>query len=343
LAVTSVAMPSDESAVYSGSKDNAVLCWDVETGTRRSTLRRPWTHRDGAGKPALAGEVLAVAVSPDGRFVVSGGRDNVVRVYDPRQAAAEVRALTGHRDAVTALCFRGGEGSLALVSGSLDRTLKHWDLAGDMGYVETLFGHQEGVSAVHCLDRLRPLSVSGGDRSARLWSVEEESHAVFRSRLAGPDAAVLVADDEFVTGAQSGALQLWKAAQKKPVAVAEAAHGFDSPQCPRWICSLAAQRGSDLVASGSHCGSVKLWSVGAAERLPSNNGTNRGAEYRLTHALDLPLPGFVNSLVCGRRLLVAGVGREHRMGRWWSLKGDVASNQVVVFRLPHSPSHEAFA
>ena len=49
------------------------------------------------------------------------------------------RSLQGHRDAVTCLSFR--RDSYSLFSGSLDRCLKHWDL-NEMGYLETMFGHQ---------------------------------------------------------------------------------------------------------------------------------------------------------------------------------------------------------
>jgi ribosomal RNA-processing protein 9 len=82
--------------------------------------------------------VLSVAVSTDGKFVASGGRDNLVRIYDSR-TNNEIKALSGHRDAVTCLAFK--RDSPSLFSGSLDRCIKHWDLQ-EMGYLETLFGHQ---------------------------------------------------------------------------------------------------------------------------------------------------------------------------------------------------------
>ena len=46
----------------------------------------------------------------------------------------------------------GNEGGVAaeLYSGSADRTARVWDLA-QRGYVETLYGHQEGVTALDAL------------------------------------------------------------------------------------------------------------------------------------------------------------------------------------------------
>lgn len=143
--LTCVAITKDETAVYSGSKDNSVLKWDLETGAKQ-VLKEKWNAKQNiSGHNSSSGEILAVAVSHDDRFAVSAGRDNVIRVFDSRLKYAEVRALSGHRDAVTSLAFRMD--SYTLFSGSLDRCLKHWDL-NDMAYIETLFGHQVRTAAV---------------------------------------------------------------------------------------------------------------------------------------------------------------------------------------------------
>jgi ribosomal RNA-processing protein 9 len=124
--------------VYSGSKDNSVVRWDVESGAKAGVLRPKWSRKTHPDTQASAGEVLSVAVSTDGRYVVSGGRDGLVRVYDSR-TNSEIKAMAGHRDAVTSVAFR--RESYSLFTGSLDRCVKHWDL-NEMGYIESAFGHQ---------------------------------------------------------------------------------------------------------------------------------------------------------------------------------------------------------
>ena len=51
-------------------------------------------------------------------------------------------------------------------------------------------------------------------------------------------------------------------ARKKPVCVEKEAHGRDDATGqPYWICSVAACKYTDLIASGSHDGILKLWKV----------------------------------------------------------------------------------
>jgi ribosomal RNA-processing protein 9 len=49
--------------------------------------------------------------------------------------------------------------------------------------------------------------------------------------------------------------------KKKPVCVVKNAHGVDSEENPRWICSVASLPFTDLIASGSSDGNLKLWKV----------------------------------------------------------------------------------
>jgi len=99
------------------------------------------------------------------------------------------------------LAFR--RGTYQLFSASEDRTIKVWEVA-EKAYVETLFGHQEGVLSVDALSRERCLTCGGRDRTARLWKIPEESHLVFRGHNTSMDVVRWLSDDSFVSGDDAG-------------------------------------------------------------------------------------------------------------------------------------------
>lgn len=49
-----------------------------------------------------------------------------------------------------------------------------------MGYVETLFGHQDCVLDLDALRSETAVSVGGRDKTARFWKIVDESQLVFR-------------------------------------------------------------------------------------------------------------------------------------------------------------------
>jgi ribosomal RNA-processing protein 9 len=277
-----------------------------------------------------------VAVSSDGRYVAAGGRDKLIHVFDSR-TNEEIKSFSGHRDDVTCLSFQ--RDSMSLFSGSLDRCIKHWDL-NEMGYLETLFGHQvsneyraldivmltlsqDGVSAMDCWSKAKPVSCSV-DRTVRVWKVADESHLVFRGHSCSVDNVQYLTSDAYASSGQDGSLCMWKESQKKPVATIRAAHGMDSGATPRWISSMASLKVSDLLATGSHDGYLRFWKADAEDR-----SLSPVAQWKTNEC-------FINAIALSSKLVVIGTGSEHRLGRWWRIKG--GKNRVEVFRLPENLS-----
>jgi ribosomal RNA-processing protein 9 len=324
IAPTCVTMASDEGRAASGGKDSRVIVWDVETGTALASLRPksylPSYRKNPSSAPGHVGHVHAVAIADDQgcNIVASGGADGLVRIWDVR-AAKQVDALRGHRGPVNALAFRAG--TMQLFTASTDRTVKIWDI-NDMAYVETLFGHGAEVCGIDSFTKERAISC-GRDGTMRLYKVLDGSQLVFRRAFTTSlDAVAMVNEQRFVSGDDDGAVSLWHVAKKRPVSVAERAHGSGTG-CDAWISSVAAARNTDLVASGAGDGIVRLWQC-----------DDRPPAISQVAAVDVG-PGFANGLALGAsgRLLVAAVGQEHRLGRWERKRGVKSGLRFVV--LPH--------
>ncbi|RHY80931.1 hypothetical protein DYB37_001605 [Aphanomyces astaci] len=341
LPVTSVCATEDGSAIYSAAKDGSILKWSIgEQGVTKTKLVVPFddeadtdasktpTKKQQKKVPDHKKTILALAVSSDSKFVASGGVDKILRVWDG--ASNELlESFKGHRDAISSLAFR--KKAHMLFSGSYDRTVKHWNLT-EMGYVETLFGHQNEITAIDCLQKDRVVSV-GRDASLRVWKIPEETQLVFHGS-GSLDCLAMVSDEYYITGddsgttstacclahiynyfAVAGSLALWFNGKKKPTFVARAVHGG------KWISSIAVLPRSDLVATGSSDGFVRLWKANLKTRVLEPVGA-------------IPVDGFVNALAFPKAgtFLVAGVGKEHRCGRWEVNKA--AANGVVLVALP---------
>ncbi|KAH6689571.1 ribosomal RNA-processing protein [Plectosphaerella plurivora] len=257
--------------------------------------------------------ILCVAVSSDGKFVVTGGEDKRIIVYEA-DTLKPLKAFTHHRDAVTGLAFRRGTNQL--YSCSKDRTVKVWSL-DELAYVETLFGHQDEVVDIDALAQERCVSVGARDRTARLWKVADETQLVFRgggngvdkknpvkgvdprslSHEGSMDCVSMIDDELFVTGSDNGALALWSLTKKKPLHTIPLAHGLETPLLPseasaekepksdivpppfpRWITALRTVPYSDLILSGSWDGYIRVWKLSDDKRKLESRGVLCGGK-----------------------------------------------------------------
>lgn len=394
-AVTSIAACAPY--VYTTTKDMCLHRWraqDLPKDQYRQTTKRKPKKPDAPPrkKPVLeswvkgnrkkskdrnykrhVGQILAVAASPDGKYVVTGGEDRKLIVYDA-PTLQPIKVLSQHRDAITGLAFRRGTNQL--YSCSKDRTVKVWSL-DEMAYIETLFGHQDEIVDIDALAQERCVSVGARDRTARLWKVAEETQLVFRGgamdRKSHPgvdprsllqegsmDRIAMIDDDLFVTGSDNGSIALWSVQKKKPVYIEPLAHGLDPPLAPtqasanknpkedvvpaptpRWVTALKTIPYSDVFFSGSWDGYIRVWRLSDDKRKIESLGVLSGAgEDEVDEAK--PVVGVVNGISIFERgergedgiCVVAAVSTEHRLGRWRTWSK--ARNGGVVFEVPRS-------
>ncbi|KXN91546.1 hypothetical protein AN958_00532 [Leucoagaricus sp. SymC.cos] len=324
FSVTSAVASESSRYLFTAGKEGHIIKWDLITGKKLSTIYKsrpspPSTSKSkGKGKAnsdtqGHTDEILALALSSDGKYLASGGRDRRLIIWNTSSLTC-LKVFQGpmnHKDVISALSFR--HQSHQLFTASFDRTIKLYDLTPTvMGYIETLFGHQDSILSLSSLRSDNCVSVGGRDKTARYWKIVEESQLVFRgggrrkekSFVEGSLECIAMIDDStFVTGGDSGSISLWSTQKKKPIFTYPLAHGLHTVhsstsgpiQTPRWITSLASLPYSDLFASGSWEGQIRLWKLDSKLRSfsPLGGGGTGGG---VGSGGSIPIPGIINSL-----------------------------------------------
>ena len=132
---------ADEPGPVLGS-DYSIRVWERPTGREVQRL----TQHTAA--------INSVAVSPDGRFILSGSDDGTARLWDAK-SERELRRYEGHAQPVNCVAF-SSSGRYAL-TGGYDRTVRVWEVAADQLHDLTR-GRQ-----LRCLE-IEERSVWGGGR-----------------------------------------------------------------------------------------------------------------------------------------------------------------------------------
>lgn len=145
----------------------------------------------------------------------------------------------------------------------------------------------------------------------------DESQLIYNGHKGSIDCVKFINEDLFLSCGDDGSLCLWNANKKKPTSEITLAHGKAVTGEPNWISAITTLVNSDIIASGSRDGYIRIWKL---ER------NNREIKFKF----EIPVYGFVNALAFTNdgSYLIAGIGQEHRLGRWWRLKE--SKNNILI-------------
>ncbi|CAM8907341.1 unnamed protein product [Rhodiola kirilowii] len=189
-AISGISLPSGSDKLYSASTDGTLRCWNCHTGQCADVIHLegeigslasegPWLfvgipnsilakHIETSTEFALggvSGKVHSVIVVGD--VIFAGAQDGVILAWKTSSEFNMLQpsaTLPGHDKAVVSLAVGGSH----LYTGSLDHTIKVWDL-NTLECLQTLTGHSDAVMSLLCLDRF--LISCSLDRTIKIWAV----------------------------------------------------------------------------------------------------------------------------------------------------------------------------
>ena len=148
--------------------------------------------------------VNTVAITPDGKFVVSGSSDHTVKKWD-LNTATEVMTFRGHTSPVNAVAITPD--GQKVVSGASDNTVRVWNLETG-AEILTFNGHGLPIVAVGVtLDGQKVVSAS--INFIKVWDVETGKEELTLKGHGDLVRAIAITRDEVISGGNSGIIKVW--------------------------------------------------------------------------------------------------------------------------------------
>jgi ribosomal RNA-processing protein 9 len=260
---------------YTVSKDLELIKWDIRDFKKKPIrvkhIRGGSRFTEISSEPQKNGhcdEILAVAASPDGKYVVTGGRDKRIIIWST-ESLAPLRVLEtkDRRGEVLGLVFR--RNSDQLYAACADLKVRTYSI-NQFAQLETLYGHQDLVIDISALGQERCITVGSRDKTAMLWKIPDETRLTFRGgetqkrkkkaakksnvvdtddynddamdtddkvddrffSEGSIDCVSMIDDSHFVTGSDNGSISLWSLRKKKPLFIQHLAHGLEDELKP---------------------------------------------------------------------------------------------------------------
>jgi len=189
--------------------------------------------------------VSSVAISPDGRYVLTGGNDGSIRLWDVR-SGKEIRQLLGHTGPISGSIF--SPDSKRILTGSADQTARLWDLTTGKELYK-LTGHHDRVAGVAYTPDGKMLLTSSSDGTTRLWDAATgQAIRIFT----GYTGAISPDGRSIVTVEESGVVRILNLQTKQEIL--QFTHDHASG-----LSSLRFSADGKSILTGSLDGTAALW------------------------------------------------------------------------------------
>jgi len=229
--------------IVTSSDDGSLREWNLETGEQ---IGNDW--RDGESR------VYAAALSPNGKKIVSGGGDGIVKLWDI-DASKIIAKWTGHVDGITSVCWNRDGGRI--LSGSYDGTAVVWDAESGNTILAIKTGHSFVYSAIYSPDETM-IASGGGSREnelIKIWDVNTgKLIAKLKEHTNTVNCLAWTADGKtLISGSMDSLIRTWNTTTWQQINV------FTGHT---WVVSaIALSPNGRILASASWDDTAQLWNL----------------------------------------------------------------------------------
>jgi len=266
--VCSVAWSNDGKILASGSEDETIKLWEVDSGREILSIR------------GHSGYVNSVAFSRDGKILASGSDDKTIRLWEVKTGKLlcilgdwSRGEYFGHSQGVTAIAFHPDGKTLA--SASKDKSVKVWQLGNDLfdpnygKVMMTLSGHLQPVRAIAFSPDGKILASGSEDNTIKIWDLSlgntvknlcnyyQGIHYIYAVAFS-PDGKVLA------SGGRDRNIKIWQIESGEILQILEE-HSRD-------VLTVVFSPQGDIIASGSEDGTIKIWDRKTGQQIGNLEG-----------------------------------------------------------------------
>ena len=228
------------------SSDRTVRLWDLTSG-------------DCVGILNHQGRVRAIAFTPDGQFLASGGDDPIIKLWDVNTKTVR-QTLKGHTDKIRSIIINPDG---RLISSSDDGSIRFWF---DGRCLQTIEAHSEAVWTI----AVSPdsLIASGSvDNTVKLWDSDGSHLATFEHQ--GTVSCVAFSTDGTLLASASydRTVRIWDIATQRQLKILP----HDD-----WVQSLLFDKQNHSLITTSRDRSILSWNINTGQRETKIDGFSSG-------------------------------------------------------------------
>ncbi|CAL5970990.1 Pentapeptide_repeats-containing protein [Hexamita inflata] len=250
--ITSLCFSSNNKYICSGSQDQSIKLWSLDSHTDGGYM---WTfeqHQD---------QVSSLCFSQKDKYIISGSWDKTIKLWDIALKKC-ILTLNGHVDTITSICI--SDDGQYIYSGSNDNSIKVWKLEiynnDDNSCVSgkcinTLIGH---TNIVQSLNLNNDNLISGSkDKSIKFWKINpiiqnNENH------MNNINHMIFSNDGNYLCSSSiDGVIKVWETQTGNNIL------SINAHSCT--ITAICFSFNGKYICSGCEDGYVKVWNVETAQ------------------------------------------------------------------------------